>query len=136
MHNPFLGMDGAVLKTLTAGNLIRSVFTMPDGRVAALDAGSGTLMLVDTQSLEWGAKMTLAFGASTVGPGKGDCGVCYRDNTQLYLRNLAKGEPEQVLSWLELDISGDYIEEFFHWKTAGLSVLKECPRPNYPRCFC
>ena len=103
-------MDGAVLKTLTAGNLIRSVFTMPDGRVAALDAGSGTLMLVDTQSLEWGAKMTLAFGASTVGPGKGDCGVCYRDNTQLYLRNLAKGEPEQMLSWLELDMSGDYIE--------------------------
>lgn len=109
-----LGQDGKLTCKLPADNdsYLGALVKLKDGSVGVSVSGKdgkSQIKLVNTGAKTWGQKYDISANVwNTLGGGK-QYDFCYNDGTSLYGYDLASNKNENILSWINSDISNDDI---------------------------
>lgn len=109
-----LGQDGKLTCKLPADNdsYLGTLVKLKDGSVGVIISGKDgktQIKLVNTGAKTWGQKYDVSANVwNTLGGGK-QYDFCYNDGTSLYGYDLASNKNENILSWINSDVSSDNV---------------------------
>ncbi len=105
-----ISLSGETVYEIPSGDMINSVFRMPDGSVYISAWGAGMEMRkIDFSSKTLGDAITLPNDAYYIYPGGGDYPLYYTSGSWLFGFNPETGEKEKVLNWMDCDINPDLV---------------------------
>jgi len=109
-----LGQDGKLICKLPADNdsYIGTLVKLKDGSVGATVSGKDgktQIKLVNTGAKTWGQKYDVSANVWNTLSGGKQYDFCYNDGASLYGYDLASNKNENILSWINSDISSDTV---------------------------
>ncbi len=104
-----LSADGNKDFELPLDNYSYNMITLADGTTAILSYGNNgqELKTVDTAGKKWGTTVPLPYNINTLYAGSGEYDFYYTDSSNFCGYNIKKQSGEQLVNWVDADISGD-----------------------------
>ena len=113
--------DGSIAYTISGEDYFYSLLKLPDGRIAVMDEGEDgiSLLPIDTEKKSFGEAIPLPDGAWQLLPGDENYDIYFNSGMYLYGYRFGEEDAEQILKWLDVDISSDSVD------TSSLQILPD-----------